>query len=322
MPTLKSAEKTAWKVVADPSAPESAWLPACHVIGPGGGMLSAPPSTRAEVPGTAKVVMALVLSLAAAWGTRIFVDCGFDWGYYLVDAISEQPSSDQGIIAAYSSCLLVPSLVFGYFCGVVKSYFRQVNWLRWMPAAGTLLYFACIYFKSSLEWDTLVMLLGASAGAFGLAYGGYLLAARLYLWLGKVSRGKAASLVPIVCLATTAIVEEVFGHKINNMSEAWIPELKLYLLLMTAVAFCGALFCKSRRFMTALAFASAAVGPVLLVMFLNVIGTTGSLALDSFGLGASIGWRACLSALFIALASVASVSAGAFAASRLRRMSN
>lgn len=316
MSQFKSAEKVAWKVVADPSAPESAWLPACTVVG---SKAVCKQNHRNAATGWFLLIASLLCALAASIGAQFAVDLGFDWGYYLTELLVKQPPSDQGFIAAIATAVLVPPMVFGAFAGQLSSIFSDRKWLRLLPFLGTLSFFAVMLLNStrdsSVEFENLVEMGCLCAICLLLSQLAFSITRRLTCWLKKMSPGKAVFFAPMVMfslLAPLADSTSVFsGHPLKTLA--------IYCAIIAAITFTGAFFSRARKAATSIGFAMGVSAPITIVMGLNVLCTVVSLFLDSVGAGAAIGWRACMSAVLILVATMLSTFTGGWIAAIVRR---
>lgn len=325
MARFKHAEKTAWKVIADPTAPETSWLPACQVVA-GEQALSSVAENRPALATAIAPILALVVALFAAAGGQTVVQCGFDWGYYLTDAIREQSPSSQGIVAAIVLSVFVPPVIFSVFAGQLGAIFHQHNkWFRLTPVFGTLAYFCWAISLSdspgAIDADALRQMGTYCAISMILASASYLVSNRFSTWLRSMSKTSAVVLVPaMLCAGVSAA--HFFGFSINSLSEKWGEELALYMAFITALSFAGAYVSRAKRVLTASLYSLSAVMPILVVVMMNVAGTIVSIGLDSVGLGAKLGPGACVSAILIATGTMLSVAGGGFAAARLRQSQN
>ncbi len=318
---IKNAEKTAWQVIADPAEPEAAWVPACHAVAKTQVSRSVNLTTR--MTGVWALV-ALATAVLATRGARIWVECGFDWGYYLVDSISKQPSSEQGFVAAMVNGVFVPPVIFSIFAGQIRGVFQKCQWISLSPVIATLGYFGWIISLSDgpdgRDPSTLIQMFTFCIIAMILSQTCYLVSAGLTRWLNSISRTKAVLWLPMSLFALTPLVEMAVQSKVNYLGEKWLPEFSLYVAFIAATSFFGAFGCKSRKTLTSSVFAFSAALPVLGIMMLNIAGTIASLCLDTVGWGAALGWRACLSACLIAAATGLSVAGSGFAAAKLQQL--
>src|ERR1700733_16002902 len=103
---------TRWRLIGDPYAPESVWLPACAAdLGLPVGSTSAAHLTRSmsdpspvatAVASALRLSAALFLSGAFAYVTYMSVHLGFDWGYKLVERLfGHTAEADQAMSASF-----------------------------------------------------------------------------------------------------------------------------------------------------------------------------------------------------------------------------
>lgn len=317
MSTCREAEKTAWKIISDPSAPEKAWLSACDVVADTRIAPKTVGSTDAfESKFTA--VCALVLAFGAALGVRAMVDSGFDWGYFFVKRLVEQPSSPQGMVAAMALILVVPPLVYGIFSGQVRAFFQKQSWIKYSPLATNLAYYGFIASRDISEWYRLVPWFALSVA---LSYLVYYPACKFWTWARSISPAKQLLWIPMISLSVIGLAEFIPGEiNLNSLRESVGIQLAVYTTIMFALSFVGGFLSRSRRPATTILFALATTLPIVAVIALNVVGTVLSLGLDVIGAGADIGWRACFSAIVIAMVTFSSVITGGFYSGKFRGM--
>lgn len=312
---FQTAEKTAWKIVGDPAAPESAWLPACHLVSDSkiAKTVAKPESTNRPLV----AVTALAIALIACVGAHSWVDSGFDWGYFFVKRFVGQPSSPQGMVAAIVSAFYMPPLIYGVFAGQIRSFFEKQKWIAFAPLVATVAYYGWIATRGE-EWFRTVPFCAVS---LVLAYSAYFVARKLWRWARSIAKPKSLLWVPMLSFGIVGILEFLpHEYGLNSLKESVGIQLSVYAAAIFANSFLGGFLSRSRRTATATLFGLAVTLPVVSLMLLNVVGTLVSLSLDPLGLGANIGWRACMSAAVILLVTLSSVLSGGFAAAKLRQL--
>lgn len=312
---FQTAEKTAWKIVGDPAAPESAWLPACHLTSDTKLARNVGKSEATNRPLLAAT--ALTIALIACVGAHSWVDSGFDWGYFFVKRLVGQPSSPQGMVAAVVSAFLMPPLIYGLFAGQIRAFFAKQKWIAYAPLAATLAYYGWIISHGD-EWYRDVPFCIVS---LVLTYAAYFVGCKLWRWARSITKAKSLLWVPMLSFGIVGILEFLPSqYGLNALKESVGIQLSIYAAAIWANSFIGGYLSRSRRTATTILFGLAVTLPVVSLMVLNVIGTLVSLTLDPLGLGANIGWRACMSAAVILLVTMCSVITGGFCAGKLRQL--
>jgi hypothetical protein len=309
--TEKLAAK--WRLVSDPFAPESVWLPACAADSSGGlsandhkfkksttdymGMPTRSTALlMASLVATLRLSAALLLSAAFAYVAYMAVQLGFDWGYKLVERMFGQTAqADQAVTASYALVIAVIPCVFGLVFSFFKSALSGTR--RWHAAyiIATLSYSTVVclpnnvhHLFSSLE-ELLPVIFGLMAGLIGSSTGA---------WIYGALR-KRMRLVPVVLSGLAALLPMVLYVLLSPMT--LVVGLAIYSISIIMGSACAAYFASPRDRVGAILMAMVALLPIILVNFGNVTCNLISLGLDNLHVGFELGWRALLSACLISL---------------------
>lgn len=254
---------------------------------------------------TAKLGAAVFLAGMAAWCATALTSIGFDWGYELVGKVAGQPDSPQGVVAAMALWFVVMPTAFSLAFACLKTAWRG-SWL-WNLIPALMITSFSIYDMVTLEAtaEDLLSFTPWAGSALVVSTASLLLGSKIYQWLS--ARTNAAPVILpgfLVCLPAGVLL---WAHD-NNF--AWTLELVCYATALLLAGFAAAFAGKTTRFSYGAAFALISTLPLILPCLLNVGGNVISLALDSLGAGAQLGWRALFSAAIIAIVSIASAISG------------
>jgi hypothetical protein len=346
--TEKLARK--WRLIGDPFAPESVWLPACaassvndladfdHQIENtlsgattvasrstsicdgftalpwGSGSVSN--AVAASLASIFRLTSALLLSGAFAYFACASAQLGFDWGYKLVERIFGQAAEEnQSVTSFYALVFAVMPLVFGLVFGFFKSTWSGTR--RWYAAyiIVALCYCINVCLPDNLEHlfsSSRELLPAIPSFVFGLI--GLSTGVCIYSALRRRMR-----LLPIVLSGFAALVPAFY---VLQSPITLVGEIAVYSLPLIIGSACAAYFARARDRVGAMLMAMVALLPIILVNFGNVACNLISLCLDNFQLGADLSWRALMSACLISMLTFVCAGIGGLIGFRLRERSH
>lgn len=311
--------KQSQELIGDPFATERQWLSACL-------------ATRERLPISQtnnsrqhlRLPLSVFASAAISYLFMVFVDLGYDLGYRLLERFYGQLSGfDQGIMALNSLAFIVLPLTFGLSFGAFKHVFRSSSKV-WGSFNLLLIaiFSAVVMVGNKFTWLDLLYttpwtFTSVSAGWLGMLFGEKLYRElRRRINVGKVLLSAIFTLLPFA----------VFSHFLPDLigqTAVLLPlEILLYFTGLSLTAFVAVSQSKLNEKTGAILIGCLAAFPLILCNALNIAANLFSLFLDNFGVGASLGWRALASALFLnCLAFMALAVGGLFGWRRFRQKS-
>jgi len=299
------------RIVGDPHAPESVWLPACDAfrttsIAASQNQPNAQLNAQLKTLPSMGLVAAISVAAVLAFTGTMAVHLGYDWGYKLVDSLFGQPDgANQGICADFSLMFLIMPLFFGLAFGWTKKAWGGTQ--RWLSVGSFVMLGTLIgldiwgnMFEDSLFAATLWIGAGLLFNAFGIWFG-----ERTYSALRLRIR-----ILPLVACAVFASVSMAAAVFVLADSANFLLELALYAGLIALAGGWAARFGKAHTRSAAVLIAATATLPIAIANLLNISANIICLILDSLGIGPSLGWHALLSAAFITLAAVGASTIG------------
>lgn len=301
MRQTKNETKTTWKVVADDGLAESHALPATACP------QSTSLSTMAERVPPHKLLMAILLSALSAWCGAMAVHVGYDWGYQLIaKLVGQAAEASQGVMAFTSLiCSIIPML-FGLFLGYFKA---AAGARKFWTVAGTsvvVLFLALIVYSGNPP-DFLIHPVRTSVQTvlgLGAFFAGLLGGQNVYGSLRERMNRPIRVLLPAMVVYLPLAVASLLLNLDFRL------ELALYSILTMLGAFLSVRLSGAKRWGSTLSIALVSTLPIVLANLLNLFGNLLSLSLDTVGIGAGLGWRALLSAVFISTVALSSALAG------------
>jgi hypothetical protein len=254
-----------------------------------------------------KLVMALLLSAAAAWLGAVTVHVGYDWGYHLIASLYGQAAeANQGVMAFTSLlCSIIPML-FGLFLGYFKAAAGAKRGWILAGAAVVLLFLTLVVFSGSPP-DFLIHPLrtaGQTVCGLGAYLGGLIGGQSVYRSLSERMRRPIVALLPAMAAFLPMAVA------CSLVAVDFRLELAAYSFLSLAAAAVSVRLSGAKRWSSVLSIALISILPLVLANMLNLFGNLLSLALDTVAMGAGLGWRALLSAVLISTVALGSALLG------------
>lgn len=301
-------QKSAQKLVADPFAEEKHWLPACEAM-----RTNLVPSHVEKLRFSGIFLVCLLASAAMSLLLTNVVDFGYNWGYRLVEHFWGQPSgAHQGEVAIKSLAFVIEPLMFGLAYGAFKQHFGARSKLSLcLPVALALIvtvaWEAPAHLNDPLDFPwarfAVDVTLSAAMAVFSVV-AGLFAGQRLYSELKKRTRAAQLFFAAALALLPLAVID-------SEQREFFVPvQIACYFGSIALRAGFAAYLAKARDKTAAFITAGFALFPLCLANFLNVGGNLVSMFLDTFGWGASLGWRALASAAALSVVSMCAIATG------------
>ena len=294
-------QKAFERLVSDPFAPESQWLPACAELSQIECNRSSNIAGRFETISFA-LPLSIVASCLVSGAFTCIVQMGYDLGYRLIELIFGQTSgSQQGMMALQTLIYAVAPVTFGLSFGAFKSRLqgsrKAWSFLGFLAPCLFAVVMSCLSHDQGNSDDIWIQCLwigvATSLDVLSISF-----AEKFVNYLGSRMRITSLLLTGTVALAPLVLMSHFIQLAPFRSQELILAaEIALYLACLFIPAFYGAACTKVNDKIGALFAGSLVVLPLILCNFLNVGGNLLSLALDTVGAGAHLSWHALASAL-------------------------
>lgn len=256
------------------------------------------------------ISIAIGISTIGAWCVASMVSLFFEWGYEAVKAVSGQPDSGQAVMAGMSLWFGVMPFAFALIFGALKRHFNGGLLWNLLPLFAVVLG-TTVDLLADSDVDALLEMTPWVVLALGFAYGGFFAGQKI---MRELSDEKSKQLVAagiIACVPAGFLVA-------NSVALSYQMQIGLTAAcILTAASFIGS-NAQQNTLSGRLNLVSHAMLPILFPLAINVVVCMLSFFLDTFGLGADLGWRACASAATLLTFAGLNTIVGCFAGYCLR----
>ncbi len=293
-------KKTPYQIVSDPFSTEQEWTEALAAIGIDEKQIRLKPARAPQGPVKSPGLITFVQILAVSLSSTALVKVSYDWGYRVVEAAFGQPSAqagNQGVMALFSVAhIVLPVCLAVVLSTLVKA--RQATKLV------TLLLFSML---GTLAWDFGIF---RSSGDFAEQMAGCAVTALSALtsyWLANLILAKNRKIFSerLSALSRPVVLTLSFSAGVC-LAVSFLNDFSRYLLPLEILWYAGTIFMvgylsnsSARDFGVQIRAGLLVLAPIFVCNLINIAANLVSLFLDTFGAGASLGWRALLSAILI-----------------------